>query len=148
MRFTARIALLAGCLSAVATFSQTIAPAQTSKPADSLLQKFIADFDLPAAGDEAEARLQHAPNDIAALFVRMETAELQERTELVLDSALRLCALPADPALKELASNRVLQHAANTRVFNSVLRRLKSEALLSNACTFNLRLALVAAATD
>ena len=89
-----------------------------------------------------------APNDVNALFVRMEAAELQEHPELVLDSALRLCTLPGDPELQELASNRVLQHAANTRAFNSVLRRVKSAALASNACTFNLKLALVAAATD
>ena len=149
MRLAARVALLlVCCLSAAPGFSQTTTPARTMKSADSLPQKFAADFDLSAAGDEAEAWLQSAPNDITALFVRMETAELQGRTEVVLDSALRLCALPADTALKELASNRVLQHAANTRIFNSVLRRVKSAASMSDACTFNLRLALVAAATD
>ena len=147
MRFLARIALLVGCLYTAAAFSQTSTPAQSSKPVDSLPQKFAADFDLSAAA-EAETRLQRAPNDITALFVRMETAELQERPELVVDSALRLCALPADPALQELASNRVLQHAANTRVFKSMLRRVKSVALMSSACTFNLRLALVAAAAE
>jgi len=78
----------------------------------------------------------------------METAELQERPETVLDSALRLCALPAAPQLHELASNRVLQHAANSWTFNSFLRRVKSIAATHNGCTFNLRLALVAAGTD
>ncbi len=148
MRLTAGVALLVCCLSAAAGFAQTTRPANTKTVTDSLPQKFVADFDLPAAGDEAEARLRHAPDDITALFVRMETAELQERPELVLDSALRLCALPADTALQELASNRVLQHAANTQVFNSVVRRVKFAAMMSNACTFNLKLALVAAATD
>ena len=102
----------------------------------------------PAAADAADARLRHAPKDTVALFIRMETAELQERPEVVLDSALRLCALPAAPELHELASNRVLQHAANSWAFNSVLRRVKSAAAIHNGCTFNLRLALVAAASD
>ena len=80
--------------------------------------------------------------------MRMETAELQERPEVVLDSALRLCNLNAAPELHELASNRILLHAAITLAFNSVLRRVKLAATVSNDCTFNLRLALVAAATD
>ena len=114
---------------------------------DSLLQKF-SEFDLPAAADAAELRLHRAPKDTVALFVRMETAELQERPQVVLDSALRLCQLPAAPELHELASNRILQHAANSLAFNSVLRRVKLAAAIQNGCTFNLRLALVAAAWD
>ena len=97
---------------------------------------------------DAELRLHHAPNDVSALFIRMESAELQERTDLVLDSALRLCNLNAAPEIHELAANRILQHAANTLAFNSVLRRIKSAAAVSNDCTFNLRLAMAAAATD
>ncbi len=93
-------------------------------------------------------RLHRAPKDTVALFVRMETAELQERPQVVLDSALRLCQLPAAPELHELASARVLQHAANSLAFNSMLRRVKSAAAIHNGCTFNLRLALVAAAWD
>src|SRR5207302_10090268 len=50
--------------------------------------------------------------------------------------------------LHELASNRVLQHAANSWAFNLVLRRIKSAAAVHNGSTFNLRLALVAAASD
>ena len=64
---------------------------------------------------------------------------------------IRLCGfaqLPAAPELHELASNRVLQHAANSLAFNSVLRRVKLAAAIQNGCTFNLRLALVAAAWD
>ena len=83
-----------------------------------------------------------------ALFVRMETAELQERPQVALDSAVRLCQLPAAPELHEIASARILQHAANSLAFNSVLRRIKSAAAIHNGCTFNLRLALVAAASD
>ena len=140
--------LLLLCLSADAGFSQVIHAAQPDKTDASLLQKFFSDFDLSAASENAELRLHRAPNDITALFVKMETAELQERPEAVLDSALRLCNLTAAPELHELAANRILQHAANTLAFNTVLRRIKSAAAVSNDCTFNLRLALVAAATD
>ena len=112
------------------------------------LQTFLADFDLPAAVALANARLKQNPHDSIALFVRMETAELDERPDLVLDSALRLCSLSVDSALQELASNRVLQHAANTKAFNAMMRRVKLAAALNTGCTFNLRLALVAAVMD
>jgi hypothetical protein len=115
---------------------------------DGLLQKFLLDFDLPAAGRQAEMRLRHNPADSIALFVRMEAAELEDRPEAVLDSALRLCSLPAEGRLQELASGRILQHAANTRAFHSVLRRVKAASALRNGCGFNLKLALVAAAMD
>jgi hypothetical protein len=134
-------------MSAGAGFSQKAQPSHPDRAGDSLLQSF-SDFNLPAAADTADARLHHAPKDAVALFIRMETAELQERPEIVLDSALRLCALPAAPEIHELASNRVLQHAANSWAFNLVLRRLKSTATINNGCAFNLRLALVAAASD
>jgi len=67
---------------------------------------------------------------------------------VVLDSALRLCALRTSLELQDVASNRVLQHAGNTLAFNSVLRRVRTAAAAQNRCTFNLRLALVAAAWD
>ena len=146
MRFLARafpIVLL--CLSTAVGFSQK---AQPSKVPDSVVQSFFADFNLPAAANAADARLRRSPRDTTALLVRMETAELQERPEAVLDSALRLCALPAAPELHDLASNRVLQHAANSAAFNTVLRRVKSAAAIHNGCTFNLRLALLAASSD
>src|SRR5258708_6991520 len=135
MRFAARaLPVLLFCLSAGAGLSQ---PAQVPRPADdSLLRKFLSDFDLPASVESADVRLHRAPKDVVALFVGMETAELQERPEAVLDSALRLCALPAAPQLHELASNRVLQHAANSWTFNSFLRRVKSLAATHNGCTF------------
>jgi hypothetical protein len=149
MRISIRaLILLSLCLSACAGFSQTLPVAPTDKAANSLLQKFLSEFDLSAAGENAELRLRNAPNDVMALFVRMETAELQERPEVVLNSALRLCNLKAAPEIHELAANRVLQHAANTLAFNAALRRVKAAAAISNDCTFNLRLALVAAATD
>ncbi|HET9836950.1 MAG TPA: DUF3857 domain-containing protein [Candidatus Angelobacter sp.] len=113
-----------------------------------MLEKFLIDFDLPVAAATSDARLKQHPRDTTALFVRMETAELEERPDLVLDSALRLCSLPADRGIHELASNRILQHAGNTKAFNAILRRLKAAAALNRDCTFNLRLALVAAAMD
>lgn len=148
MKFTIR-ALLAilVCLSAGAGFSQIDRTLHPGKSDDPLLEKF-SEFDLPAAADAADLRLRRAPKDAVALFIRMETAELQERPEVVLDSALRLCALPAAPELQELASNRVLQHAANSWAFNDVLRRIKAASAVHNGCAFNLRLALVAAASD
>ena len=144
---TRALLLLLSCLSSVG-FSQAIRSPQPDKADSSLLQEFISDFNLPAASETAELRLHRAPNDVQALFARMETAELQERPEAVLDSALRICALNAGPELHELASNRVLQHAANTSAFNAALRRVKLAAAISNDCTFNLRLALIATASD
>ena len=128
-------------------FSQTPPSSGLYKSGNSLLQKF-SEFNLPAAADAAELRLHRAPKDAVALFVRMETAELQEHPQVVLDSALRLCQLPAAPELHEVASARILQHATNSLAFNSMLRRVKSAAAIYNGCTFNLRLALVASAWD
>jgi hypothetical protein len=136
------------CLSGGAGFSQQTRPAQPDKAGNSLLKKFFSDFNLPAAAEDADLRLRQTPRDAVALFVRMETAELQERPEVVLDSALRLCALRTSPELQDVASNRVLQHAGNTLAFNTVLRRVRSASAIQNRCTFNLRLALVAAASD
>src|ERR1051325_8470863 len=160
MRFRLPLLLLAVCCTIVcfvtlgvpsvaAQIVSHTGESQTSaKGGQSPLEKFLTDFDLPTAVRDADGRLRHNPHDTAALFVRMETAELEERPDLVLDSALRLCSLPADAALQELASNRILQHAGNIRVFNSITRRLKAAAALNNSCTFNLRLALVAAAME
>lgn len=148
MRFPACALLVASLwLSVGAGFSQTSQALRSGKSDDSLLQKF-SDFNLPAAADAADLRLRRAPKDALALFVRMETAELQERPAMVLDSALRLCALHAASDVQEVASNRVLQHAANSWIFNAALRRIKSAAAIQNGCTFNLRLALAAAASD
>lgn len=146
MRFSARaLPIILLCISAAAGFSQKAKPEKVSDP---LLQSFFSDFNLPVAADAADLRLRHSPKDTVGLLVRMETAELQERPEVVLDSALRLCALPAAQELHDLASNRILQHAANSLAFNAVLRRVKSAAVIHNGCTFNLRLALLAAAAD
>ncbi|HZS26795.1 MAG TPA: hypothetical protein VFB76_06165, partial [Candidatus Angelobacter sp.] len=148
MRFPSSLILLCCSLAGSTALSQTKIPWQIKDTSGQLAQRFISDFDLPAASQEAEARLQRNPRDVTALFVRMETAELEERPELALDSALRLCTLPADSVLQEVASNRILEHAGNTRAFNSVVRRVRAAATLANDCTFNLKLALVAAAMD
>ncbi|HEY2113505.1 MAG TPA: hypothetical protein VGJ51_00330, partial [Candidatus Angelobacter sp.] len=78
------------CLGGGAGFSQQARPAQPDKTGDALLRKFFSGFNLPAAAEDAELQLRHTPHLAVALFVRMETAELQERPEVVLDSALRL----------------------------------------------------------
>lgn len=145
MRLPALVFLF--CLSGMG-FAQPARPAVNATTSNSLIQKFFSAFDLPAAAEMAELRLHRAPNDAVALLVRMEAAELQERPEVVLDSALRLCGLRLAPQLQELASDRILQHAGNTWAFNAVLRRVKLAAAAGNGCTFNVRLALVAAATD
>ena len=147
MRFPSSLILLCCSLAIGTALAQTNIP-HIKDTSDQLAQHFIANFDLQAASQETEIRLQHNPADTAALFIRMETAELEEHPELVLDSALRLCTLPANSVLQEVASNRILEHAGNTRVFNSVVRRVRAAAALTNSCTFNLRLALVAAAMD
>jgi Domain of Unknown Function with PDB structure (DUF3857) len=147
LRFLA-ICLGVVCLNAGTGFSQEARPAQPNEISASLLEKFFVRFDLQATADEAGQRLHQSPNDALALFMQMETAELQERPPVVLDSALRLCRPGVTPELQELASNRVLQHAGNTWAFNSVLRRVKLLSALSNGCTLNLKLALVAAAAD
>ena len=141
------LALALICLSG-AGFSQQVRPTQQNNTGGALITKFFSDFNLPAAAEAAELRLRQSPRDAIALFVRMETAELQERPEVVLDSALRLCALHTSPEVQVVASNRMLQHAGNTMAFNAVLRRVRSAAAAQNRCSFNLRLALVAAASD
>src|SRR5690349_13906043 len=145
MRSTFRIlSLVLFCLGGSA-LSQHALP---EKPGDSLLRKFFRDFNVPAAAEDAGLGLLQSSHNDVAIFVRMEAAELEERPEVVLDSALRLCALRTSPELQDVGSNRVLQHAGNTLAFNSVLRRVKSAAAVQNRCTFNLRLSLVAAASD
>jgi tetratricopeptide (TPR) repeat protein len=119
-----------------------------AKGGKNLLDTFLSNFDLPAAAALADTRLKQNPRNIDALLVRMETAELEERTDLVLDAALRLCAAGPGPELEELASSRILQHAANTTLFKTIVPRLKAAAALNTGCAFNLRLALVAAAMD
>jgi hypothetical protein len=81
-------------LNAGAGFAQTVRPVASAKTSDSLIQQFFSAFDLSVAAETAELRLHRAPNDAVALLARMETAELQERPEVVLDSALRLCVCP------------------------------------------------------
>src|SRR5437763_1643906 len=116
-------------------------------PAVTALESFFK-LDLPAAMRQAEAVLAREPKNVSALFARMETAELQGQTNIMLDSALRLCATQASPALLEVASGRIFRHAGNTQAFHSVLRRVNAEAQQETGCAEDLRLALVAAAAD
>src|SRR5437588_13099054 len=53
-----------------------------AKGGQSPLETFLTDFDFPTASQQAEDRLRRDPHDTAALFVRMEAAELQERPDL------------------------------------------------------------------
>jgi hypothetical protein len=121
--------------------------AQTHQTSDKFLDSFLQ-FDLDAAKKSANSALIHEPANAAALFVRMETAELEQQTDVVLESALRLCRSHSPAAFQEIASSRVLRYAANSSAFNAVLPQVKAAAQTANGCSLNLRLALVAAAAD
>lgn len=145
---------LAGRLNLILVFAFLIpfcvsASAGTRKPETP--NTFVSHFlqlDVDKAKKEAEATLLWNPQNVSALFVRMETAELQAQPATVLDSALRLCRTSAPNVVQEIASNRVLRNAANTRVFTNLLPRIRLAARQENGCTLNLKLALVAAASD
>lgn len=85
-----------------------------------------------------------------ALFVEMEAASLQADTSTELDAALRLCELrgsDTDPRVS-IAAARILDLAANTAEFRTIVPRIVT--LLSNgsAQANYLRPALLAAAAD
>ena len=151
MNFFQRLALLAFCLFGLIAVSSALpsqAPVAERAVSAKLKQDFFSDFNLTASATEADQLLRRHPGDVVALFVRMETSALEQRTESVLDSALRLCTMPAPPEIQEIASSRILENAGNSRMFRNVLRRVGLAMEEGNSCTFNLRLALVAAAAD
>lgn len=151
MNFLRKLGLLACCLIGVTAVSSSLPPQAPVAERDAsakLQQEFFSDFHLTASAADADQLLRRHPGDVMALFVRMETAALQLRTESVLDSALRLCTMPAPSEMQEIASSRILENAGNSRMFRDVLRRVGLAMEEGNACTFNLRLALVAAAAD
>jgi hypothetical protein len=142
---------MAGCLCWLIAFSPALPPQASvaeRAAAVKLQQDFFSDFNLPTSATEADQLLRQHPGNVIALFVQMETAALQQRTESVLDSALRLCTMPAPAEIQEIASSRILENAGNSRAFRDVLRRVGLAMEEGNSCTFNLRLALVAAAAD
>jgi tetratricopeptide (TPR) repeat protein len=112
------------------------------------LAALLANLDLEASTREADSALARNPANSLALFVRMEAAELEARTDVVLDSALRLCneSLP-NPILK-IASGRILEYAGNTQAFDAVLKRIKAAAAQQSTCSSDLALGLVTAAAD
>src|SRR5215471_4963777 len=115
---------------------------------DQELATLFANLDLQAARKQAQLVLLRDPRNPVALLVRMEAAELESQTSVVLDSALRVCQTHAPQSVLEIASSRVLRYAGNTQAFHAVLRRVKAAAEQTNDCSSNLRLALVAAAAD
>src|SRR5947209_6097708 len=124
-------------------------PAATRKPeARATFVPHFLQLDIDRAKKEAEATLLRDPQNISALFVRMEIAELQAQPAMVLDSALRLCRTSAPGAIQEIASSRILRNAANTRIFNNLLSRIQLVSRQENGCALNLKLALAAAAAD
>ncbi len=139
--------LACACLHASAAAGdgqKTLSRTQTALP---LEKRFFYRLDLTGSGAQSEALLRRDPANAAALFTRMEIAELEDRPESVLDSALRLCRTGAPLDFQDVASDRVLEHAGNTRAFNTFVRRVQAAAR-NGTCAFNLRLALVAAAAD
>ncbi|HKT49420.1 MAG TPA: DUF3857 domain-containing protein [Candidatus Angelobacter sp.] len=151
MNLLRKLGLLASCLVGLVAVSSALplqGPAAERDASAKLQQDFFSDFNLTASAADADQLLRRHPGDVIALFVQMETAALQLRTESVLDSALRLCTMPAPPEIQEIASSRILENAGNSRLFREVLRRVGLAMEEDNACTFNLRLALVAAAAD
>lgn len=142
------VLLACACLRAGAEPAGRNQPSRQGQAALALQKTFFFRLDLRGSSAQAEAMLRHDPANPAALFVRMEAGELEDRPDRVLDSALRLCRASAPADFQEIASRRVLEHAANSRVFNSLLARVRAAAWRNGACAFNLRLALVAAAAD
>ena len=151
MNFLRRLGLLACCVCCLMAASSALPPQSPVAEMDAsakLQQDFFSDFNITASAADADQLLRRHPGDVVALFVRMETSALEQRTEPVLDSALRLCTMPAPPEIQEIASSRILENAGNSHVFRNVLRRVGLAMEEGNSCTFNLRLALVAAAAD
>jgi Domain of Unknown Function with PDB structure (DUF3857)/Domain of Unknown Function with PDB structure (DUF3858) len=143
------IAVCCACVGSAAAAAESQQNGSSDRvSAERLEREFFSNFNLSAAAADADKLLRLQPGDFTALFIRMEAAALQQRTEVVLDSALRLCTMPAPPDMQEIASSRILENAANSQTFDDVLRRVGLAMEESNACTFNLRLALVAAAAD
>ena len=137
-------------ITASATQSQlsTEREATEDRAARQLQLEFFSDFNIAGSAADADQLLDRYPGDITALFIRMETAALQQQTDAVLDSALRLCTMPAPAEIQEIASSRILENAGNSFAFDNVLQRVGLAMEEGNACTFNLRLAIVAAAAD
>ena len=143
-----RRVLIAGivvCLLNAAVAAPKRLPAPAAK--SSLTTSFL-NLDLESARKQSDRILARNPISSLALLVRMEAAELEMQTDVALDSALRLCSIPVPRKIANIASGRILQHAANTRAFQAVLPRIEALARQSNRCSSNLRLALAAAASD
>ena len=86
-----------------------LAPAQATNT-DKAVAAF-ARLDLQDAAKYADLALARNSGDPVALLVRMETAELEQQTAMVLASGLRLCRAQSGPALAEIASVRILAYA-------------------------------------
>src|SRR5437764_1225076 len=131
----------------LSSFCHGATPGTRSHSPEPFISHFLQ-FDLDNAAKQANAVLTHDPQNVSALFVRMEVAELQAQTSIMLDSALRLCHSHAPATVQEIASSRVLRNAANSKAFTDVLPRVTAAAQHENGCWLNLQLALAAAAAD
>jgi len=123
---------------------------------DSALSRAAADAlfvnsDLLRARQLAERALRRDRQDVEALFVRMELAELRADYATALETAVRLCEAggnaAADPRVR-LAAVRVREAAANTPEFRAIIPRVQSILANTQQPWPELQLALLNAAMD
>jgi len=124
---------------------------QDSATSRAAAQALFVNSNFERAQVLSERALRHDRDDVEALFVRMEVAELEADYATALDAAVQLCeagaAVPADPRVR-LAAVRVREAAANTPEFRQAIPRV--QALLENSAQPwpDLHLALLSAAMD
>jgi tetratricopeptide (TPR) repeat protein len=120
------------------------APDTTSEAARALFVR----SDIEHARMLAQVALKRERNDVRALFIEMEAASLTADSPAALDAALRLCETrSADPRV-EIAGARILDLAANTRVFRQSVPRVQKLVAAGSPQTRFLQAALLAAAMD
>jgi tetratricopeptide (TPR) repeat protein len=96
-----------------------------SRPAT---QALFVHSDLERARMIASFALHQNPNDVEALFVRMEVAAMEDDEAELLDASIRLCetapGVTTDPRV-QLAAARIRESAANTPAFRAAIPRIK-----------------------
>jgi len=145
------VLLLFGIIPAHALHT-TSAQARKTKSAAEVQASSYALFarsDLARARSHAEHALKSRAHDRDALFLLMETAALQADTRTELSAAIGLCSAPSRADDRTLiASFRILDLAANTAQFRSVVPDLERILRRRNDCEENLRAALLTAVMD
>ena len=137
--------------------SATVSPAtrarmaRASVAARAAAQALFINSEVQRARLLSQQALQRDPQDIEALFVRMEVAGLEAEDAATLDAAVQLCEAGAfaagDPRVR-LAAARVRESAANTPEFHRAIPRLRAVLANSSAPWPELQTALLNAAMD